>query len=75
MKYVSFAERQGELQEARKNLLAVMKAKFGDEGIALVDSLGEGADQARLESLLTAAALALTLDEVRGRFHPSNGTA
>jgi hypothetical protein len=63
------------MQEAKKTLRTVMKAKFGDEGTALVDSLGEGADQARLESLLTAAAVALTLDEVRGHFHLSNGNS
>jgi hypothetical protein len=79
MKYVSFAERQGiekgEKQEARKNLRAVMNAKFGADGIALVDALGEGADLARLESLLTAAALARSFDDIRADFESTNGSA
>jgi hypothetical protein len=73
MKYVSFAERQGELQEARKNLAAVMAAKFGAEGTALVQRLGETTTLARLEGLLCAAALARSLEDVRAQFETPNG--
>jgi hypothetical protein len=81
MKYVSFAERQGIEKGiekgiergARKALETVMEAKFGPEGKALVQRLGESTDLARLDALTRAAALALSLDDVRRDFEAPNG--
>jgi hypothetical protein len=74
MKYVSYAERTGEVKGAKKSLRTLMKAKFGEEGAALVDSLDEGIDFLRLESLITAAGLKNDLDELRPLFHSTNGS-
>jgi hypothetical protein len=83
MTYISFAERygreqgieQGEVQGARKTLEAIMTAKFGAEGTALVQRLGQTADLARLNELSCAAALAISLDDVRALFENHNGNA
>jgi hypothetical protein len=79
MKYVSFAEQQGiekgEMQGARKTLEAIMAAKFGEEGKALVQSLGEHTDLARLNALSCAAALTSSLDDLRAGFETPNGHA
>jgi hypothetical protein len=69
MKYVSFAEREG----TRKGLRALMKAKFGEEGAALVDSLPEGIDQPQMIDLTTAAGMKSDLEEIRLLFHSTNG--
>ena len=57
MKYVSYAERTGAGRGAKHSLRVLMKAKFGEEGAALVDSLGEGIDFPRFDDLITAAAV------------------
>jgi hypothetical protein len=81
MKYVSFAERQGiekgiekgEKRRARKSLETVMEAKFGPEGKALVQRPDESTDLDRLDALTRAAALALSLDDVRRDFEAPSG--
>jgi hypothetical protein len=75
MKYVSFAEREGIEKGVLKSLRAVMEAKFGSEGLALVERLGETTDLARLDALTRAAAVAQSVEEVRGQFETSNGNA
>jgi hypothetical protein len=73
MKYVSFAERQGIEKGALQGLRSVLEAKFGAEGVALLERLGEISDLVRLDTLTREAALARSLDEIRGRFENSNG--
>jgi hypothetical protein len=77
MKYVSFAERsgieQGEIKRARTSLKSVLEAKFGAEGLALFERLGEITDLDRLDALTRAAAVALSPDQIRDLFEPPNG--
>ena len=77
MKYVSYAERQGLEkgieQGAKKSLRTVLEAKFGAEGTALMERLGETSDLDRLDSLTRAAAVAASLEDIRGLFEAPNG--
>ncbi len=73
MKYVSYAERTGAVRGAKHILRTMMKAKFGEEGAALVDSLSEGIDYPQLETLTTEAVLKNDLKDLRPLFHSGNG--
>ncbi len=71
------AEREGikkGIEEgAFKGLRAVMEAKFGAEGLALVERLVESMDLARLDALTRAAALARSVEDIRAQFGTPNG--
>jgi hypothetical protein len=77
MSYISFAERQGiekgieqgERAGLLRGLRALLEARFGPEGAALVDRLGEQPEPGRIESLTRVASTVRTLDELRPHFN------
>ncbi len=74
--YITYAERvglekgieQGERTALLRTLRTSLKAKFGEEGEALLAQLPEQAPLARLEELALLVAVATTLDALRPHF-------
>jgi hypothetical protein len=70
MPFITTPERIGRCAGLRKGIAALLRVRFGDEGIRLMPEIEEIHDEEKLEAILTTLETAARPDDVRRIWAP-----